>query len=290
VNDHISVGVQIESRAGVAAAAAIAAVDGVDCLFVGPSDLAAGYGHLGNAPARPEVQDAIARVFADAKAQGKPSGILAPVEADARRYMDMGATFVAVGSDLGALRAATRSAARQTPPAPERRSATARKLADVLTATHQRTTTEAPPPKYTPMGTAHTTPVLGFIGLGIMGAPMADHLIAAGYAAHLAAPAPAAAYLPRCWTPAAWPAPARSRWHSRPTSSFRCRRHTRRRGCAVWRPGRGGRVVAGQDGGGHEFHFGERPPSSLRRAPTRWAATMWMRQCRAVKSVPKRPA
>jgi 2-dehydro-3-deoxyglucarate aldolase len=108
VNDHISVGVQIESPAGVAAAAAIAAVEGVDCLFVGPSDLAAGYGHLGQA-AHPEVQDAIARVFAAARAQGKPSGILATVEADARRYMEMGASFVAVGSDLGALRSATQA-------------------------------------------------------------------------------------------------------------------------------------------------------------------------------------
>ena len=46
---------------------------------------------------------------ADAKAHGKPSGILAPVEADARRYMDMGATFVAVGSDLGVFRSATQA-------------------------------------------------------------------------------------------------------------------------------------------------------------------------------------
>jgi 2-dehydro-3-deoxyglucarate aldolase len=48
-------------------------------------------------------------VFAAAKSQGKPIGILAPVEADARRYMEMGATFVAVGSDLGAFRAATQA-------------------------------------------------------------------------------------------------------------------------------------------------------------------------------------
>lgn len=108
INDHICVMVQIESRAGVAAAKAIAAVDGVDCVFVGPSDLAAAFGHLGNA-AHPEVQTAIAAVFADAKACGKPTGILAPVEADARRYMEMGATFVGVGSDLGVFRSATQA-------------------------------------------------------------------------------------------------------------------------------------------------------------------------------------
>lgn len=108
VNDNIAVMVQIESRSGVAAAANIAAVDGVDGLFVGPSDLAAGFGHLGNAN-HPEVQEAMAAVLAAAKAAGKPLGILAPVEADARRYMEMGATFVAVGSDLGVLRMASQA-------------------------------------------------------------------------------------------------------------------------------------------------------------------------------------
>lgn len=107
-NDQMCVMVQIESVAGVAAARAIAELDGVDCLFVGPSDLAAGLGHLGNAN-HPDVQAAIAAVFADAKAAGKPSGILAPVEADARKYMAMGATFVAVGSDLGVFRNATQA-------------------------------------------------------------------------------------------------------------------------------------------------------------------------------------
>ncbi|NRF66988.1 2-dehydro-3-deoxyglucarate aldolase [Aquincola sp. S2] len=107
-NDHMCVIVQIENHAGVQAVADIAAVDGVDCVFVGPSDLAANFGHLGNA-AHPEVQAAIERIFAAAKAAGKPSGILAPVEADARRYLAMGATFVAVGSDLGVFRGATQA-------------------------------------------------------------------------------------------------------------------------------------------------------------------------------------
>ena len=108
VNDNISVAVQIESRAGVAAAAEIAAVDGVDALFIGPSDLAAGHSHLGN-PGHPEVQAAIAQVHAAAKAAGKPSGILSPAEADARRYLAMGMSLVAVGSDLGVLRMSTQA-------------------------------------------------------------------------------------------------------------------------------------------------------------------------------------
>lgn len=108
VNAHMCVMVQIESLAAAAAAREIAALDGVDCLFVGPSDLAAGMGHIGNA-GHPDVQAVIAAVFADAKACGKPSGILAPVEADARRYLAMGATFVGVGSDLGVFRSATQA-------------------------------------------------------------------------------------------------------------------------------------------------------------------------------------
>lgn len=107
-NDNISVMVQIESQQGVDNIDAIAAVDGIDGIFVGPSDLAAALGHLGNA-GHADVQAAIKHIFDRAKAQGKPSGILAPVEADARRYMEWGATFVAVGSDLGVFRAGTQA-------------------------------------------------------------------------------------------------------------------------------------------------------------------------------------
>ena len=103
VNDQIAVIVQIESAAGVATAAEIAAVDGVDCLFIGPSDLAAGLGHFGK-PNHPDVQAAIASVLAAAGAAGKPVGILSPAEADARRYLAQGMRVVAVGSDLGLLR------------------------------------------------------------------------------------------------------------------------------------------------------------------------------------------
>lgn len=108
INRHIMVAVQIESPQGVKAAGEIADTPGVDCVFVGPSDLAATFGHLGNAN-HPEVQDSIAHIFAETKRAGKASGILAPVEADARRYMDMGATFVAVGSDLGVFRSGTQA-------------------------------------------------------------------------------------------------------------------------------------------------------------------------------------
>ncbi|MFC5497885.1 2-dehydro-3-deoxyglucarate aldolase [Caenimonas terrae] len=109
-NDNMTVLVQIESRAGIDAVAQIAAVDGVDGVFVGPSDLAAALGHIGN-PGHPEVQAAIIRLFAAIRAQGKPIGILTPVEADARRYLEQGASFVAVGNDIGLFRAQTQALA-----------------------------------------------------------------------------------------------------------------------------------------------------------------------------------
>jgi len=108
INENIALVVQIESRRGVEAASAIAAIDGVDGISIGPSDLAAAFGQLGN-PSHRDVQSAMAEVFAAAKARAKPIGILAPLEADARRYLAMGATFVAIGSDLGVLRGGTQS-------------------------------------------------------------------------------------------------------------------------------------------------------------------------------------
>ena len=108
INEQICVLVQIESRKGMAAVRNIASVDGVDGVFIGPSDLAAALGHLGN-PKHPEVQDAIAALFAEVRACGKASGILTPVEEDARRYLEWGASFVAVGSDLGLFRNATQA-------------------------------------------------------------------------------------------------------------------------------------------------------------------------------------
>ncbi|CAH2601357.1 alpha-dehydro-beta-deoxy-D-glucarate aldolase [Rhodovastum atsumiense] len=102
--EQICVLVQMETRTALAALEDIAAVDGIDGVFIGPSDLAADFGHLGNA-AHPEVQAAIADACARAKAVGKPIGILAPVEADARRYFEMGFTYVAIGSDVGILSA-----------------------------------------------------------------------------------------------------------------------------------------------------------------------------------------
>lgn len=94
--------VQIECAKGVGNAAEIAATDGVDVLFVGPGDLSTNLGAMGN-PNAGHVQESIAAVRKAAAAAGKAAGILAPVKADAERYLADGFTMVAVGSDLGLL-------------------------------------------------------------------------------------------------------------------------------------------------------------------------------------------
>jgi 4-hydroxy-2-oxoheptanedioate aldolase len=102
-DDEICVLVQLETRPAVEALEEIAAVDGVDGIFIGPSDLAASLGHLGN-NAHPEVRQTIEAACRRAQAIGKPIGILAPIESDARAYLDMGFAYVAVGSDIVVLR------------------------------------------------------------------------------------------------------------------------------------------------------------------------------------------
>ena len=108
INDEICVLIQIESRLGTTNVREIAKVEGVDGIFIGPADLAAAMGHLGN-PNHPEVQEAIKHLFGEAKACGKASGILAAVEEDARRYIDWGVGFIAVGSDVGVFKNSTQA-------------------------------------------------------------------------------------------------------------------------------------------------------------------------------------
>lgn len=98
--DELCVLVQVETAEALAQIEAIASVPGIDGVFIGPADLSASLGHLGN-PAHPEVQEAIKSAADRLKAVGKPAGILTPNEAEARRYIEWGYTFVAVGSDLG---------------------------------------------------------------------------------------------------------------------------------------------------------------------------------------------
>jgi 4-hydroxy-2-oxoheptanedioate aldolase len=103
--------VQVESATAVRNAADIAAVDGVDGVFIGPSDLAASLGHIGQ-PAHPEVRAAIESAIREVSRQGKAPGILATDPALARQYLDLGCRFVAVGIDTVLLAGATGRLAR----------------------------------------------------------------------------------------------------------------------------------------------------------------------------------
>jgi 4-hydroxy-2-oxoheptanedioate aldolase len=98
-NQHVSLFVQIETVAAVEAAAQIAAVDGIDGVFVGPSDLAASMGLLGQ-QTHPDVAAAVIRVFDAVRATGKPVGINAFDPAVAESYAGAGASFLLVGADV----------------------------------------------------------------------------------------------------------------------------------------------------------------------------------------------
>jgi 4-hydroxy-2-oxoheptanedioate aldolase len=102
INEELCVLVQIETRLALQNLEAIAAVEGVDGLFIGPSDLAAALGHLGE-PGHPEVRAAIEETLKRIGKTGKAPGILAPIEADARHWLSIGCVVLAVGSDVGLL-------------------------------------------------------------------------------------------------------------------------------------------------------------------------------------------
>lgn len=97
-NDEMCVLVQIETPRGVDALEAILAVDGVDGAFIGPADLSASMGYLGQ-PEHPEVTRAIDAAIGRIVKSGKAVGILHSGVAQARHYLSLGATFVAVGVD-----------------------------------------------------------------------------------------------------------------------------------------------------------------------------------------------
>lgn len=102
--------VQVENLAGLENLDAIAAVEGVDGVFIGPADLSAAMGHRGN-PGHPQVQAAIEDAIARIRRAGKAAGILSGDERLARRYLELGCAFVAVGVDSSVLMRALRNLA-----------------------------------------------------------------------------------------------------------------------------------------------------------------------------------
>jgi 4-hydroxy-2-oxoheptanedioate aldolase len=101
-HEEICVLVQVETQGALDNIESICAVDGVDGVFIGPADLHASLGYTGeiaNAKVKPLIDAAIRRI----RKCGKAPGILTPNEADARQWLECGALFVAVGSDVGLL-------------------------------------------------------------------------------------------------------------------------------------------------------------------------------------------
>ena len=97
-NEQVCLLVQAESKEALANLDAIIATPGVDGVFIGPADLSASMGHIGNA-AHPEVQAAIEDAIARILKGGKAPGILTPDRQLAEHYLSLGAVFVAVGLD-----------------------------------------------------------------------------------------------------------------------------------------------------------------------------------------------
>ena len=100
-HEEICVLVQAETRKSLANLEAIAAVEGVDGIFIGPNDLAADLGYLGNWQ-HPEVWKVMENAAKRIRKAGKAPGILVG-EAEGKRCLDMGYLFVAVGADTGML-------------------------------------------------------------------------------------------------------------------------------------------------------------------------------------------
>ena len=108
-NAHMGVIVQLESPAALDQLEAIAAVPGVDALFVGPSDLSATMGHLGE-PHHPAVFDRMAQAAQRCKALGMAVGTIGDTPELVAQYRAAGFDFVAVGSDLGLMMRGARHA------------------------------------------------------------------------------------------------------------------------------------------------------------------------------------
>lgn len=98
VHDEVCLLLQVETRTALGNLEAIAELDGVDGIFIGPNDLAADMGHLGNWQ-HPDVWKVMEEAAERIRKAGKAPGILVG-EADGQRCIDMGYLFVAVGSDL----------------------------------------------------------------------------------------------------------------------------------------------------------------------------------------------
>ena len=110
--EEICVLVQVETRVALSNLEAIARVEGVDGVFIGPGDLSADMGHLAEL-GHPEVVATIEAAIGRIRAAGNIAGILMGDEALARRYIELGCLFTAVGGDVALLVKAVDQLARR---------------------------------------------------------------------------------------------------------------------------------------------------------------------------------
>jgi len=101
-NGMTGVVVQLETPLAIAHLEEIAAVPGVDALFVGPADLSGAMGHVGQLT-HPDVMAAMGNAAERARAIGKPIGTVGGTPETVTRYRAMGYDYVAIASDLGLL-------------------------------------------------------------------------------------------------------------------------------------------------------------------------------------------
>jgi 4-hydroxy-2-oxoheptanedioate aldolase len=101
-SEQVCLLIQIETAAGLANLDAIASVDGIDGVFIGPADLAASLGYRGHAGSV-EVVERIEAAIMRLKQLNKPSGILTTDPVFGRACLDLGSAFLAVGTDAGLL-------------------------------------------------------------------------------------------------------------------------------------------------------------------------------------------
>ena len=109
---HVSVFVQIETTEGVDNARSIAETPGIDGVFLGPSDLAASMGLLGQ-QTHPDVVARVEQAFSEVLPTGKFIGVNAFVAEQARHYVEAGASFVLVGADVALLARGSEALAAQ---------------------------------------------------------------------------------------------------------------------------------------------------------------------------------
>jgi 4-hydroxy-2-oxoheptanedioate aldolase len=113
--DEIAIVVQIETRMAMDNLEAIVGVEGIDGILIGPGDLAASLGHLGD-PGHPEVREAIAEIARRTLAAGSAPGMFCMGEVEVEQALGMGFRFISMGIDIALMRNAADALVRRFRP------------------------------------------------------------------------------------------------------------------------------------------------------------------------------